>query len=259
METRPSQANPFAYNRWGFAWEHIPASSASHLDFGCNDGTFLHSLRGKGIDRLVGVDICRDAIERGRDRFPDLELLKIDRATPLPFEDASFDSVSILDVLEHVYEQRELLAELWRVLKDDGVLIVTIPGQHIFSWLDLGNIKFRFPRLHRWAYRLRHSAEEYEYRYVCNPDGLVGDVSAQKRWHEHFTRAKLEKLLAQAGFGVVVLDGAGLFSRWFAVGKLLLRWAKPLCSLLDKLQQWDAKKFRSTHLFCVARKRGKTE
>ena len=118
-----------------------------------------------------------------------------------------------MDVLEHVYNQAELLAELNRILTDGGKLIVTVPGQHLFSFLDRGNFKFLFPRLHRWYYCLKHSREEYEYRYVSNPDGLVGDISTKKRWHEHFSRDKLGKMLAEAGFNVIDFDGAGFFSQ----------------------------------------------
>ena len=90
-------------------------------------------------------------------------------------------------------------------------MIVTLPRQHLFSFLDIGNLKFRFPKLHRWYYCKKYSREDYEYRYVSNPDGLTGDISAEKYWHEHFSRAKLEKLLNNCGFAVVDFGGAGFF------------------------------------------------
>ena len=47
--------------------------------------------------------------------------------------------------------------------------VVTVPRRHVFSVLDLGNLKFRFPRLHRRWYVWRHGEAGYEHRYGDNP------------------------------------------------------------------------------------------
>jgi len=254
MHTKISPDNPYQYNRWCFAWEYVPAGTAAHLDFGCNKGGFLNKLKDKKVGRLVGVDVSEEAVKQAQELFPELEIIKIDEAASLPFDDASFDSITILDVLEHVYEQSELLRELNRLLKNQGKLIVTVPGQHLFSFLDMGNLKFRFPRLHRWYYCLKHSQEEYEYRYVSNPDGLIGDVSAKRRWHEHFSRAKLHKLLTEAGFDVIDFDGTGFFGRVIGNVGHFFKWLKPIHKVLGNLQRFDNRLFESTNLFCVAEK-----
>jgi SAM-dependent methyltransferase len=147
------------------------------------------------------------------------------------------------------------LAELHRVLQEEGALIVTVPGKHVFSVLDMGNLKFRFPRLHRWFHCHRHSRQEYERRYVANPDGLVGDISAKKRWHEHFSRRKLESVLNRNGFSVVEFDGAGLFMRILIGAELTLGRLGPLRSIIRRVVAWDARHFQSANLFCIARKR----
>jgi len=255
MHTKLSPDNPYGHNRWGFAWEYVAAAAAAHLDFGCHDGAFLHKLKDKHPGRLVGVDVSEEAIEKGRRLFPELELIKIDKATELPFDDGTFSSVTILDVLEHVEEQAKLLAELNRVLEDGARMVVTVPGRHLFSFMDMGNLKFMFPRLHRWYYCLRHSRREYEYRYVSNPNGLIGDISVKKRWHEHFSRPKLQKLLAEVGFNVLDFDGTGFFSRPIGNVNHFLKWLKPAHKALTKLRALDSRLFESTNLFCVAEKR----
>jgi SAM-dependent methyltransferase len=234
MHTRISSDNPYGHDRWGFAWEYVPRDGVAHLDFGCHKGAFLSALKSKGIGRLVGVDVS----EKGK----------------LPFDEGSFDSATVLDVLEHVYDQVELLVELNRVLKDGGRLVVTVPGRHLFSFLDIGNYKFRFPRLHRWYYCRRHSQEAYEHRYVSNPDGLIGDISEKKRWHEHFGREKLRNQLADVGFRVVDFDGTGFFARVIGNASYLFGWAKPVRKVLASLMQLDSRLFESTNLFCVAEK-----
>ncbi|MFC1738534.1 class I SAM-dependent methyltransferase [Planctomycetota bacterium] len=258
MHTKISSDNSYGYNRWGFAWESIPKEGIAHLDFGCNNGAFLNSLKNKKYKRLVGVDISGEAVKKGKELFPEMEIIKIRKATELPFNDGTFSSVTILDVLEHVYEQAELLAELNRVLKDGGKLIVTVPGKHLFSFLDIGNLKFLFPRIHRWYYCLRYSKEKYQYRYISNPDGLIGDISAKKRWHEHFGQEKLKKILTKASFNVIDFDGTGFFYRVIGNINYFLKWLKPIYKLSGWLQKLDAKLFESTNLFCVAEKQRNT-
>ena len=58
-----------------------------------------------------------------------------------------------------------------------------------------------------------HSQDQYHKRYVSNPDGMIGDISAKKQWHEHFSRSALSALLKKSGFAVVRFGGTGLFSR----------------------------------------------
>lgn len=254
MKCKLSDNNPFKYNRYGFAWENVPDGASAHLDVGCYAGSFLDKLRNRNIARLVGVDVSKDALEKARQQFDGLELIGLDKDTSLPFADQTFDSITILDVIEHVYEQNELLDEINRVLKDGGVVIVTVPGKHLFSFLDFGNFKFIFPKLHCWFYLINHSKRDYEYRYVSNPYGLIGDISAKKRWHEHFSRKKLEELLNNSGLEVVRFDGIGFFSRFITCIGMIIGWIKPLRAFTRKLHALDDKIFESTNLFCVARR-----
>lgn len=254
MRTSISAENPFGPNRLGFAWQHVPPDAQAHLDFGCHDGTFLAALASKNIARRVGIDCSLDAIEQARLRHGNIEWLHSPRTVPLPFADATFDSISLLDVLEHVYEQRELLAELARVLKRGGCLIVTVPRQYALSFLDLGNLKFRFPRLHRWFYSLRHGAAAYRQRYLDNPDGLMGDVSARKRWHEHFRPQRLERMLNEQGLQVRVWDASGFFTRLISPLFLPLLALAPLRAVERRLVAWDIAHFASMNLYCVASK-----
>ena len=254
MRTRLDADNPFGWDRYGFAWQHTPAGGAAHLDFGCGDGRFLRALRHKRIKCLIGVDIGREAIKHAERASGGIEIIHIDQVATLPFPDAFFSSITLLDVLEHVDEQEVLLDELYRVLRDDGVLIVTVPRHHALSFLDLGNLKFRFPRLHRWHYLRRHSREAYRNRYAANPDGLVGDVSASKGWHEHFSPAALATLLAHSRFAACEFDGTGLFTRVLKIAALLGNRLGRLGAGIRRIAAWDARRFASANLFCTVRK-----
>ena len=96
MHTILSKSNPYGADRYGFAWEHVPQHGKAHLDFGCNDGQFLHDLsKSKHVENLVGLDISRDYVKQAQQLYPELDVRHLTRTTPLPFADNTFDSISI--------------------------------------------------------------------------------------------------------------------------------------------------------------------
>ena len=136
------------------------------LDFGCGAGVLLDRL---GPARLrVGVDVAWSALEQTRARCgADINLVRIGIRGPLPFPSATFDLVTTTEVIEHVPNEREMLAEISRVLKPGGRLVLTTPHQHWLSALDVGNLKFRFPDLHAFYWRTVRgmSASAFAERY----------------------------------------------------------------------------------------------
>jgi len=100
------------------------------LDAGCGTGGFLRFARGLGVfGRLCGVDVSAEAIELARRELPEAEL-HAGPLTALPFEDASFDVVTLNDVLQHIEESEvePSLRELRRVVKAEGTLLVRTNG-----------------------------------------------------------------------------------------------------------------------------------
>lgn len=99
------------------------------LDVGCGTGTLLKYLARYGD--VLGVDVDEQAIAFCRERGVH-KVQKID-SFPLPFEDNSFDLVTILDVLEHIEDDRGTLEDLYRVLRPGGMLMVAVPAYR-FLW-----------------------------------------------------------------------------------------------------------------------------
>lgn len=239
--------NPYPSGRYAWAWENV-LSDDSVLDYGCNDGKVLSRLRSNSNANRIGVDLCADAIEKGQEIYPNLTLEILCNTKGVSVSDGTFDKVLLLDVIEHVADQKAILSELRRVIKPTGQLILTVPGKHLFSFLDLGNWKFYFPRLHRWAYIHRHGRDVYEYRYgESNPFGLIGDIEREKGIHEHFTRKSLAALLRDSEFEVVAFDGTGYFQRLISI----LNFVLPIHSFWKALQRWDQVRFSTTNLFVL--------
>ncbi|MEA2462109.1 MAG: hypothetical protein QOH90_2286 [Actinomycetota bacterium] len=110
------------------------------LDAGCGSGRTLDELVRYG--RVSGVDLSPDAVDAARRRGHDD--VRVARVEQLPFADATFDVVTCLDVVEHTPDDRATLAELRRVTRPGGLLLVTVPAyQALWSWHDVVNRHFR--------------------------------------------------------------------------------------------------------------------
>jgi ubiquinone/menaquinone biosynthesis C-methylase UbiE len=97
------------------------------LDAGCGEGHLLKFLSKRKAE-YFGIDITDVALEKARIRFPEGKFYKMD-LTKLEFPDESFDCITCSEVLEHIYLYKDVLKELIRVLKKDGLLIITFPNE----------------------------------------------------------------------------------------------------------------------------------
>ena len=104
------------------------------LDFGCGSGAALPLLTGLA-ERVVGVDanlgpyraLCPHFC------FPEsLELHEIKGRGLCRFADKTFDVIVLLDVLEHVDDLADVFAELCRITKAGGMMIISGPTENLF-------------------------------------------------------------------------------------------------------------------------------
>ncbi len=139
--------------------------SGRALDVGCGYGYLTRRLARHF--ETTGIDVSEAAIRRCRGTLPDLQFAVHEVEQPFPMEEASFDVVTLTDVLEHLVEPERMLRNVHRVLADGGVLYVTTPNLNA---------------LRRWLY-----------------------AEADRREHHVslMSRADLIKLLERSGFRVL--------------------------------------------------------
>ncbi len=101
------------------------------LDVGCGSGRNLELLRPFG--RVRGLEPEGPGLEACRARGLGPQEVIAGAADALPFGDASFDLVTALDVLEHLDCDQKGVAELHRVLKPGGHVLITVPAYR-FLW-----------------------------------------------------------------------------------------------------------------------------
>ncbi|MBV9817425.1 MAG: class I SAM-dependent methyltransferase [Solirubrobacterales bacterium] len=117
----------------------LPAD-AQLLDAGCGSGRMLQELVRYGT--VSGIELNEDAAALARSRGHGE--VRVGRLEELPWPDASFDLITCLDVIEHTADDRAALAELRRVCRPGGRLLVTVPAYpSLWSAHDEANHHFR--------------------------------------------------------------------------------------------------------------------
>jgi len=103
------------------------------LDAGCGAGYGSAELMKVALS-VAGVDSSAEAIGFAREnyRLPGLDFQE-GSCTALPYADASFDLVVAFEVIEHLPEWREFLAEVRRVLAPTGQFIVSTPNKLYYA------------------------------------------------------------------------------------------------------------------------------
>ena len=117
--------------RWSMSWGHKDTvrligknveGTAIDLGVGCGDH---YDYVSNGND-LIGVDYDVDAMREIRTKGISAPLYKAD-LTRLPFKDQYFDTVRSTYAFEHLYYMELCLEEIYRTLKNNGVLVASFP------------------------------------------------------------------------------------------------------------------------------------
>ena len=105
------------------------------LDIGCKYAFLRDILLEKSIKSdYYGVDITDKVFDKIKD-FDPHKFFVADASQSLPFEDGKFDFIFALEILEHVESPTKMLQEIYRVLKPDGILILSVPNP--YAWNEI--------------------------------------------------------------------------------------------------------------------------
>ncbi len=100
------------------------------IEGGIGSAGNLLSFQQQGY-RVAGLDIMPEAVAYGKQRGID-NVQVHDLHQPWPFEEKSADAVVMLDVIEHVKYPEQVLNHAAKILKQDGILVLTVPA---YQWL----------------------------------------------------------------------------------------------------------------------------
>lgn len=178
---------------------HIPRG-ASLLDIGCGAGTFIGTL-GEDVD-CTGVDVAKEQIDYALNRYGSAtkHFLVSHDGLGVP-EDARFDCITMLDVIEHVEQESALrmLRQCGEHLRDDSgsFLMVTTPN-YASAWPVIEHVVNMVGEV------------SYEEQHICK---YTAKTLAQLLSRAGFTRVSIR---AYMGFAPFVAGVSERFSRWLA-------------------------------------------
>lgn len=195
-DTQPDGFETFHQSRvLPIAYE-IPIGSKV-LDVGANSGEFMKLLKEKRECDVFGVDVSDVAIAQAKEKG--FEVINCD-ASKMPFEDASFDVVVLMEVLSHLVEPEAVLKEIRRVLRPNGILMGSVPHANMerFIWDD--------KRKHRTYFEepalLDLLEKEFKYVYVRTLNGA------------QFAVSMCQSFMADKPAEMLFKCGAGNISNW---------------------------------------------
>ena len=121
--------------------EVAPKAPMRILDIAAGTGTSSMALLAEGVE-VVAADFSKGMLAEGKKRYPQLEFVFAD-AMKLPFEDASFDVLTMSFGLRNVADHKVALKEFYRVLKPTGRLVIC----------EFSHVSGVLGRLYRWYLR----------------------------------------------------------------------------------------------------------
>jgi methionine biosynthesis protein MetW len=114
------------------------------LDIGCGTGILASALRDRFAE-VYGIDIAEQPLQVAKENHVNVECVNLN-SDPLPFPDNYFDTVTILSVLQFIYDISFCLSEISRVLKPGGTLLLIVPNMRTYWRIARILFSGHFPR-----------------------------------------------------------------------------------------------------------------
>lgn len=135
---------------WKAISKSAPYVKGNVLDFGCGSKPYEHLFT--AASSYVGVDI-----EISGHQHQESKIDFFYDGKSLPFQDGQFDAVVSFEVFEHVFNITEILSEIWRVTRESGLLLISVP----FAWQE-HEVPYDFARYTSYAVSHLLRANGYE-------------------------------------------------------------------------------------------------
>lgn len=220
------------------------------LDIGCGWGEFAEAF---GVNIDMGIDIAASDLHAAA-RGKMYKNLTFGDARDLPFSKDSYGSIISISTFEHIPNTKKLLSEMYRVLKSNGILAITMETEEVdkntFYRPMLEKLGFSF--LSKW---LTNAYNSYFHRHT---------LPSKERWIKDFKEAGFEIVAIKDIISPTITKLYDIFilTSWPAqifrplIGRRKVFRPKFIEDLLVKifLKHIEKKENKGTNLFVVARK-----
>ena len=192
------------YKRYAELIAEFSPVKGKHLELGCGDWQIPQTIANQGFQEVIGCDFFSDDYlnaYRSKLTSENVQLVRYDGLN-IPYPDNYFDTVSSLCVMEHIVDVEDVLNQMDRVLKPNGLLIIKCP-----NWSGINN------PVRALQYLTRYKSRYWQYETI--PDALFGFfrsigwylealLSSQPKWILVYPRMKDGKIYFQSGDDDVV-------------------------------------------------------
>jgi len=162
------------------------------LDVGCGDGFFTAQILQRfNLKNVYGLDISSKAVDLARLKHPEIKFQQ-GALNHIPEETNSIDSITMIEVIEHLVDIEGTLKELFRVMKPGGILLITTTD---FNWLKQVIIAMFFFE---------------KYFYPTNPH------------IRFFKKSTLADILSKNGFSIIKYAWNGDYLKIMPKGQMIL-------------------------------------
>ena len=213
--------------------KNIP-SGEEVLDIGCGNG-IITAVVGKSGFAVTGIDASEKTIAAARsaNNLPNVKFMVV-AAGELAAQRGKFSAIICSEVLEHLHDPSSLLDVLKISLKDNGILVVTVPnGRGPRELLVTKPVQY-LQKKNNLAWKLVSGIKK-----LLGYKGVTEQSSADDLSHvQFFTRKALQKLAREHGFRITTIEKTNFIEQVFPFS-LIMKRSKALqqldCKLADAL------------------------
>jgi len=174
------------------------------VDLGCGNGYLLEQIHSRNPDaRLIGVDFSETLLHNARSRVPYAKLCCADLNVGIPFDSFSQDVIVSTEVIEHLVNPRRFLSEANRILKPNGMFVITFPN--VDAWLV-------YRLLGEWLVSLAERIKIFKYFVPGeHPSRTLQPIDAMLRYRDVLA------MVEASGFRIVETQGHEIFPGLFSL------------------------------------------
>src|SRR6476646_9047311 len=169
------------------------------LEAGCGEG-YGADLIADEARRVIGLDYDESAVAHVRARYPRVEM-RHGNLAELPLPDGDVDVVVNFQVIEHLWDQGQFVAECHRVMRPSGVLLMSTPNRITFSpGLDTPVNPFHTRELNAGELAELLTEGGFELRSMSGVFHGPGLIAMDQRHGGSIIEAQIERALADAAW-----------------------------------------------------------
>lgn len=164
-------------NRYYFVVNQVELTGKTVLDIASGEG-YGTNILSQFASNVIGVDISYEAVEYAKKKYraENLNFIQGD-ATKIPLENNSVDVVVSFETIEHHDKHTEMMIEIKRILKTNGLVIISSPDKYFYS--DVPNYKNEFHIKELYYEEFKNLIKNYfKYTLFYSQNIFIGSIIA---------------------------------------------------------------------------------